>query len=101
MFDRLITLAQQTGEETVETASDEPGESSEDEDNSTNDGNGQEESRTTQCMSELQRACLSFCNELLNQTIHNREYDMALVCALAALGVSPSRRGCRGADTYP
>jgi len=54
-----------------------------------------------QPMSELQRACLSFCIELLNQTIHNREYDMALVCALAALGVSPSGRGFRGADTYP
>lgn len=54
-----------------------------------------------QSMSELQRACLSFCIELLNQTIHNREYDMALVCALATLGVSPSGRGFRGADTYP
>jgi hypothetical protein len=36
---------------------------------------------------------LSFCIELLNQTIHNREYDMALVCGLAALGVNPSGRG--------
>ena len=26
---------------------------------------------------------------------------MAFVCALAALGVSPSVRGFRGADTYP
>ena len=52
-------------------------------------------------MNELQRACLTFCVELLNQTIHNREYDMALVCGLAALGVSPSGRGFRDADTYP
>lgn len=56
---------------------------------------------SSQSMTELQRACLSFRIELLNQTIHNREYDMALVCALAVLGVSPSGRGFRGADTYP
>jgi hypothetical protein len=37
----------------------------------------------------------------LNQKIYNHEYDMALVCALAALGVSPSGTGFRGADTYP
>jgi len=52
-------------------------------------------------MSELQRACLSFCIELLNQTIHNRGYDMASVCALAALGVSSSGRRFRSADMYP
>jgi len=50
---------------------------------------------------EIQEACLLFCIELLNQTIHNREYDMALVYGLAALGVNPSGRGFRGADTYP
>jgi hypothetical protein len=52
-------------------------------------------------MTEIQQACLSFCIELLNQTIHNREYDMALVCGLVALGVNPSGQGFRGADTYP
>jgi hypothetical protein len=44
-------------------------------------------------MTEMQQACLSFCIELLNQTIHNCEYDMALVCGLVALGVSPSGQG--------
>jgi hypothetical protein len=29
-------------------------------------------------MTEMQQACLSFCSEFLNQTIHNREYDKAL-----------------------
>ena len=52
-------------------------------------------------MTDLQSACLSFCIELLNQKIHNHEYDMALICGLAALGVSPSGQGFRGADTYP
>jgi hypothetical protein len=48
----------------------------------------------------MQQAYLSFCIELLNQTIHNREYDMALVYGLAALGINPSSQGFRGADTY-
>lgn len=33
---------------------------------------------------EMQEACLLFCIGLLKQTIHNRVYDMALVCGLAA-----------------
>jgi hypothetical protein len=41
-------------------------------------------------MTEMQQACLSFCIELLNQIIHNREYDIALVCRLAALDINPS-----------
>jgi superfamily II DNA helicase RecQ len=107
-FERLTTLAQQA----VENHVDEDGSSesstfggAEDEEK---EGDGeiakpydQPGSPTMQPMSELQRACLSFGIELLNQTIHNREYDMALVCALAALGVSPSGRGFRSADTYP
>jgi hypothetical protein len=44
-------------------------------------------------MTEIQQACLSSCIESLNQTIHNREYDIALVCGLAALGVNPSSQG--------
>jgi hypothetical protein len=52
-------------------------------------------------MTEMQQAYISFCIKLLNQTIYNREYDMALVCGLAALGINPSGRGFRGADTYP
>ncbi|KAI7422965.1 hypothetical protein KC368_g19205, partial [Hortaea werneckii] len=54
-----------------------------------------------QTLTELQSACLSFCIELLNQRIHNREYDMAMICALAALGVRPTGKGFRGPDTYP
>ncbi|KAI6957743.1 hypothetical protein KC332_g17517 [Hortaea werneckii] len=54
-----------------------------------------------QTLTELQSACLSFCIQLLNQRIHNRESDMAMICALAALGVSPTGKGFRGPDTYP
>lgn len=35
----------------------------------------------------VHRACLAFCMELMNQTIYNQEYDMAMVCATAVLGV--------------
>jgi hypothetical protein len=49
----------------------------------------------------VQKACLEFCVELLNQTIHNKEYDMALVCALAVLGVDPFGGRFRSPETYP
>ena len=101
-FERLVTLAQQSVDECVdEDGLSESSESSDEEDDRSADTSVEQKSPTMPPMSELQRACLSFCIELLNPTIHNREYDMALVCALAALGVSPSGRGFRGADRYP
>ncbi|GME47471.1 uncharacterized protein LTHEOB_12917 [Neofusicoccum parvum] len=39
---------------------------------------------------EQAKACLDFCIELLNQRITQREYDSALVCALAVQGVTPT-----------
>ncbi|KAI7103405.1 hypothetical protein KC316_g20707, partial [Hortaea werneckii] len=54
-----------------------------------------------QTLSELQSACLSFCIELLNQTIDKDEYDMAMICALAALGVRPMGKGFRDPNEYP
>ncbi|GME31054.1 uncharacterized protein LTHEOB_12917 [Neofusicoccum parvum] len=38
----------------------------------------------------IQKACLDFCIELLNQRITRREYDSALVYALAVQGVTPT-----------
>ncbi len=49
----------------------------------------------------IQRACLEFCIELLNQRIHNNEYDMALICATAVLGVRPFGGGYRDPESYP
>lgn len=77
------------------------GEPSDTESDSTGSDSEVEGEQTASAMTEVQQACLLFCVELLNQTIHNREYDMALVCGLAVLGVNPSGRGFRGADTYP
>jgi len=87
-FERFIALAQQSVDECDgEDRSDQSRESRESSDEGA-DGDRDRyvtrKSPTMQPMSELQQACLSFCIELLNQTIHNREYDMALVCALAA-----------------
>jgi hypothetical protein len=50
-------------------------------------------------MSPIQEACLDFCVELLNMEIEFSEYESALVCALAVLGVSET--GWRGPDSYP
>ena len=47
----------------------------------------------------LERACLDFCIELLNQRIGADEYECALVCALAVLG--RSRTGWHTADSFP
>ena len=50
-------------------------------------------------LTRIQKACLDFCMELLNQTVSRREYDSALVCALAVLGVAEG--GWKGPDQYP
>jgi hypothetical protein len=47
----------------------------------------------------IQEACLDFCIELLNQRTGRHEYNSALVCALAVLGVNED--GWKGPDRYP
>ena len=49
----------------------------------------------------VQLAALEFCIELLNQTMQQRETEMALVCALAVLGVRPTGKGFRDEQTFP
>ncbi|TKA44793.1 hypothetical protein B0A49_13622 [Cryomyces minteri] len=50
-------------------------------------------------LTTIQKACLEFCIELLNQSITRKEYDSALVCALAVLGVKED--GWKGPEQYP
>ena len=107
VYERLVTLAQQDVQDHVNddslsesSTSDGEGDEGVEDDGKVAEPYNAQKNPAMQPMSELQQACLSFCIELLNQTIHNREYDMALVCALAALGVSLSGRGFRSADTY-
>lgn len=92
-FERMMAVARSTVNRVDE--------SSDTESDSTDTDSRAEGEEGKPATTEIQEACLLFCIELLNQTIHNREYDMALVCGLAALGVNPSGRGFRGADTYP
>jgi len=62
--------------------------------NSKNNQDGRPEKLTA-----IQRACLEFCIQLLNQTISRKEYDSALICALAVLGVKEG--GWKGPELYP
>ncbi|KAL1640735.1 hypothetical protein SLS61_010230 [Didymella pomorum] len=47
----------------------------------------------------IEKACLDFCIALLKQTIRRKEYDCAMVCVLAVLGVKED--GWKGPELYP
>ena len=57
------------------------------------------EERKEAKLNAMEKACLKFCIALLNQTIRRKEYDCALVCALAVLGVKED--GWKGHELYP
>ena len=103
-FERLIAAAENTtkdeaGESEVEEESEDGTES--ESDDPTPEDETTEPSAEPEPWKAIHTACLEFCIELLNQTIHNREYDMALVCALAVLGVDPFGGRFRNPETYP
>ena len=112
-FERLIEAAEEVvrnkgGEDESEGESGEEseGESGEESDSKVGseqsaDHSPSEPSRQREPLSKTQQACLQFCIELLNQKIHNKEYDMALICATAALGVRPHGGGFRDPESYP
>ena len=95
---RQFQAFQQLIEEAEREVNDEQEEG--DEDDEDDDGQEEEEDdKKPQRLTGLQKACLDFCIELLNQTVTRREYDSALVCALAVLGVT--EKGWKGPDQYP
>ena len=47
----------------------------------------------------IHKACLTFCITLLDQRHLHHDYDSAIVCALAVLGVKSP--GWKGVDQYP
>jgi hypothetical protein len=49
-------------------------------------------------LSNIQKACLTFCIALLSQSITRKEYDILIVCALAVLGVKED--GWKGPEQY-
>lgn len=50
-------------------------------------------------MTNIEKACLEFCIELLNQRHRSHEYKSALVCAMAVLGQGET--GWRDPESYP
>lgn len=52
-------------------------------------------------LSLLEQAVLEFCISLLNQRARHGEYELALVCASAVLGVGDMERPWKTPDTYP
>jgi len=52
-------------------------------------------------MKTVQLAALDFCIELLNQAMQRHETEMALVYALAVLGVRPARKGFHNKEVFP
>jgi hypothetical protein len=50
-------------------------------------------------MTDIKKACLEFCIELLNQRHRSHEYESALVCAMAVLGQGET--GWRDPESYP
>lgn len=50
-------------------------------------------------MTTIEKACLEFCIELLNQHHRSHEYKSALVCAIAMLG--QGKAGWWDPESYP
>ena len=61
---------------------------------------GKEANNEPVLLTRIQRAVLRFCIALINQTIYNRKYDMAIICAAAVLEVHSTTR-FRNPKSYP
>lgn len=62
-------------------------------------GQGHPEGVEQEELTSIQRACLQFCMTLLDQRNIDHDYDSALICGLAVLGVGET--GWKGVDAYP
>ncbi|PSN59182.1 hypothetical protein BS50DRAFT_658963 [Corynespora cassiicola Philippines] len=68
--------------------------------NMNEDGENQNQgSHEPRRLTRIQKACLQFCIQLLNQSITRQKYNSLLVCALAVLGVK--KTGWKGPEQYP
>jgi hypothetical protein len=103
-FERLIAAVEKVaggGESECDDGSDEGSESGSEVESGPNVQHAASEPSCPEPLNGIEKACLGFCIELLNQRIHNREYDMALVCASAVLGLHPTQGGFRDPESYP
>ena len=98
-FDQLIDAAEQCVDSDSDSNSN--SDSNSEDGKSSNEGNVTDNTSGRQCMTAIQKACLTFCIELLNQTMYSRESDMALVCALAIIGVNPKGTGFHSTKSFP
>lgn len=94
-FDRMIEY----GRQSIITSDSEDSTSNDSRSSSEDDDDSNESTRLE--ATKLQEACLRFCIELLNQTMYSHETDMALVCALAVIGVSPKGVGFHSTKSFP
>ena len=109
-FHRLVAAAQQEVARRDGDSDDDSGSGSDQDDNSEDDMGTDSQAKTDVKgkadtipggKKTVQLAALDFCIELLNQTMQQHETEMALVCALAVLGVSPTRKGFRDEEVFP
>lgn len=91
---KLVDKKSEEGEESEESE-----ESEEGEENVEGESDRESSEEDEDVMTAIRTACLNFCIELLNEKIQFNEYDSALVCAMAVLGVSET--GWRGPESYP
>ena len=101
-FQRLIEVAhnevEQTDQDDDQDDNDRDNDNDRDENDNDND-NDEDEGRKMIYLTGIHQACLEFCIALLCGKARQHEYEHAMVCALAVLGVN--ERGWMGFDTYP
>ena len=100
-FQRMIEAARNEMERrSASDAQDTGNRDNDDDDDGDNDNSEEEEEASTLVyLDGTPQACLEFCIALLCGKAHQHEYEHAMVCALAVLGVN--ERGWAGFDTYP
>lgn len=112
LIDQVKQYVNSEEDESDEKSDDEKGSEKEGSNNSNNDNDNKEyeddtdedevateEGKKLKQLSKIQKVCLDFCIELLNQSISWREYDSALICALTVLSVK--KDSWKGLKQYP
>ncbi|KAK0352147.1 hypothetical protein LTR59_017192 [Friedmanniomyces endolithicus] len=99
-FEAMVEAVSQEVRHAREEQEGDEEESEDEESGGSEDGDQIHPSQENEGMRAVHRACLTLCIELMNQTIHNQEYDMAMLCATAVLGVH-AQQGFRDPESYP
>ena len=100
-FHRLIMVAEQHIDCSTRSDSSNDSDSNDSDDSSDGEGSGGIPQAKREKPGSILLAVLEFCIELLNQSMQSRETEIALVCALAVLGVRPQGQGFPNPDVFP